>query len=97
MFSPASSAFVRTKAKTRTALKICRAGSACWDAIPVPMNITFRDGCALLWSAERAFCKRVACIRRMQFKGLGFPNKHFATQMVFVYTKTLLATAMKAF
>jgi hypothetical protein len=21
------------------------------------MNITFRDGCALLWSAERAFCK----------------------------------------
>ena len=24
--------------------------------------------------------KRVACIRRMQFKGLGFPNKHFATQ-----------------
>jgi hypothetical protein len=24
--------------------------------------------------------KRVACIRRMQFKGLGFSNKHFATQ-----------------
>ena len=24
--------------------------------------------------------KRAACIRRMQFKGLGFPNKHFATQ-----------------
>lgn len=43
--------------RTRTALKICRACSACWDAIPVPMNITFRDGCALLWSAERAFCK----------------------------------------
>jgi hypothetical protein len=21
--------------------------------------------------------KRAACIRRMQFKGLGFPNKHF--------------------
>jgi hypothetical protein len=21
--------------------------------------------------------KRTACIRRMQFKGLGFPNKHF--------------------
>ena len=28
-------------------------------------------------------------------KGLGFPNKYFATQMVFVYTKTLLAGAMK--
>ena len=29
----------------------------------------------------------------MQFKGLGVPNKHFATQMVFVYTDTLLADA----
>ena len=32
----------------------------------------------------------LSCVRmqpasqRMQFKGLGFPNKHFATQMVFV-------------
>lgn len=52
--------------RTRTALKICRACSACWDAIPVPMNITFRDGCALLWSPKKAFCKkRVACIHRM--------------------------------
>ena len=41
----------------------------------------FRDGCTLLRSPKRAFCKkRVACIRRLQFKGLGFPNKHFATQ-----------------
>ena len=29
---------------------------------------------------KERFVKRVACIRRMQFKGLGFPNKHFATQ-----------------
>ena len=36
MFSPASSAFVRTKARTRTALQLCRACSACWDAIPTP-------------------------------------------------------------
>ena len=32
----------------------------------------------------------------MQFKGLGFPNKYFCkAKMVFVYTKTLLASAMK--
>ena len=32
----------------------------------------------------------------MQFKGLGFPNKYFCNaKMVFVYTKTLLATTMK--
>ena len=29
---------------------------------------------------KERFVKRAACIRRMQFKGLGFPNKHFATQ-----------------
>ena len=29
----------------------------------------------------------------MQFKGLGIPNKYFATQMVFVQTDTLLADA----
>ena len=29
----------------------------------------------------------------MQFKGLGVPNKYFATQMVFVQTDTLLADA----
>jgi len=29
---------------------------------------------------KERFVKRVACIHRMQFKGLGFPNKHFATQ-----------------
>ena len=31
----------------------------------------------------------------MQFKGLGVPNKYFATQMVFAKTDTLLADAMK--
>ena len=32
----------------------------------------------------------------MQFKGLGVPNKYFCNaKMVFVYTKTLLAGAMK--
>ena len=31
-------------------------------------------------SRKSVLQKRVACIRRMQFKGLGFPNKHFATQ-----------------
>ena len=30
-------------------------------------------------------CNRAACIGTMQFKGLGFPNKHFATQKVFLY------------
>ena len=42
-------------------------------------------------------CNRIACIHRMQFKGLGhFPNKYFCNaKMVFVYTKTLLATTMK--
>ena len=36
----ASSAFVRTKARIRTALQLCRACFACWDAIPIPANIT---------------------------------------------------------
>ena len=27
---------------------------------------------------------KTACILQMQFKGLGAPNKYFATQMVFV-------------
>jgi len=41
----------------------------------------FRDSCALLRRIKKAFYKkRAACIRRMRFKGLGFPNKHFATQ-----------------
>ena len=41
-------------------------------------------------------CNRIACIYRMQFKGLGFPNKCFCNaKIVFVYTKTLLATTMK--
>lgn len=81
MFSPASSAFVRTKAKTRTALKICRAGSACWDAIPVPMNITFRNGCALLWSAERAFCKNAKpASARDRTTGLGCAQQALARQ-----------------
>ena len=48
---------MRTKARTRTALQICCACFACWDAIPIPVNITFRDSFALLRSAERAFCK----------------------------------------
>ena len=34
-------------------------------------------------------------IGTVQFKGLGVPNKRFATQMVFVQTDTLLAGAMK--
>jgi hypothetical protein len=29
---------------------------------------------------KERFVKRAACIGTMQFKGLGFPNKHFATQ-----------------
>lgn len=36
----ASSASVYTKAQTRMALQICRAYSACWDAVPIPVNIT---------------------------------------------------------
>ena len=68
----ASSAFVRTKARTRTALQICRACSACWDAIPIPANITFRDGCTLLRSAERAFCKNAKpASARCRTMGLG--------------------------
>ena len=39
---------------------------------------------------------RAACTVPMQFKGLGVPNKYFCNaKMVFVYTKTLLAGAMK--
>ena len=38
--APASSASVYTKAQTRMALQICRAYSACWDAVPIPVNIT---------------------------------------------------------
>ena len=74
MIAPASasSAFVRTKARTRTALQICRACSACWDAIPIPANITFRDGCTLLRSAERAFCKNAKpASARCRTMGLG--------------------------
>ena len=68
----ASSAFVRTKARTRMALQICRTCSACWDAIPIPANITFRDGCTLLRSAERAFCKNAKpASARCRTMGLG--------------------------
>ena len=68
----ASSASVYTKAQTRMALQICRAYSACWDAIPIPANITFRDGCTLLRSAERAFCKNAKpASARCRTMGLG--------------------------
>ena len=30
----------KKKAQTRMALQICRAYSACWDAVPIPVNIT---------------------------------------------------------
>lgn len=32
---------------------------------------------ALLQHPKKRFAKRAACIGTMQFKGLGFPNKHF--------------------
>ena len=58
-----------------------------------------RDGCALLQHPKKRFAKkRAACIRRMQFKGLGVPNKYFCNAKIAdVYTSALLATAMKAF
>lgn len=87
---------MRTKARTRTALQICRACSACWDAIPIPVNITFRDGCALLRSAERAFCKNAKpASARCRTMGLGCAQQALAAQVVFVYTKTLLARQLR--
>ena len=76
--APASSAFVRTKARTRTALQICRACFACWDAIPIPVNITSRDSRALLRSAERAFCRNAK------------PASHDAEQQVWAVPNKLL-------
>jgi len=49
-------------------------------------------------SRKSVLQKRVACIRRMQFKGLGVPNKYFCNAKIAdVYTSALLATAMNAF
>ena len=51
-----------------------------------------RDGCALLRSAERAFCKNAKpASARCRTPGLGCAQQVLATQVVFVYTKTLLA------
>lgn len=77
----ASSAFVRTKAKTRTALKLCRACFACWDAIPIPVNITSRDSRALLRSAERAFCRNAKpASARCRTTGLGCAQQALTRQ-----------------
>lgn len=69
---------MRTKARTRTALQICRACFACWDAIPIPVNITSRDSRALLRSAERAFCRNAK------------PASHDAEQQVWAVPNKLL-------
>ena len=45
------------------------------------------DNIGLRWVWTNQRCNRTACIHRMQFKGLGFPNKHFATQKVFLYRR----------
>ena len=77
----ASSASVYTKAQTRMALQICRACSACWDAIPIPVNITSRDSRALLRSAERAFCRNAKpASARCRTTGLGCAQQALARQ-----------------
>ena len=38
---------------------------------------------------------KTACTVRMQFKGLGFPNKHFATQKVFLYRRKHCLLALR--
>jgi len=42
-------------------------------------------------------CNRVACIGTMQFKGLGFPNKHFATQKCFCIDKNIACYRCETF
>ena len=46
--------------------------------------------CAVLQTDPAYFiqrCNRIACIYRMQFKGLGFPNKYFAEQNKQMYIR----------
>ena len=53
----------------------------CWDTIPIPVNITARDGCALLRSAERAFWKKAKpASARCRTTGLGCVQQALAKQ-----------------
>ena len=45
------------------------------------------DNIGLRWVWTNQRCNRTACIHRMQFKGLGFPNKYFATQNKQMYIR----------
>ena len=65
------------------------------SAFDIPIG-SVSDNIGLRWVWTNQRCNRTVCIHRMQFKGLGVPNKYFCNaKMVFVYTKTLLATTMK--
>ena len=46
---------------------------------------------------KERFAKREARIGTMQFKGLGFPNKHFATQNRFCIDKTIACNGYALF
>ena len=89
----ASRAFVRTKAKFARRIKILLCSFACWDAIPIPVNITFRDGCAFLRCAERAFCKTRSLHPSDVVQGFGISQQAFCNaKFAFVRTNALLAT-----
>ena len=45
------------------------------------------DNIGLRWVWTNQRCNRTACIHRMQFKGLGVPNKYFATQNKQMYIR----------
>ena len=72
-------------AKLNFAVFICLLGRS-----PKPCDhhdtVMAAHSCGVL---KERFAKREACIGTMQFKGLGFPNKHFATQKRFCINKTI--------
>ena len=78
------------------ALQICRAYSACWDAVPIPVNITEPWWlCTLTECWKSVLQKREACIGTRQNNGFGLHPTSSCKARVFVYTKTLLARQLR--
>ena len=93
MFSPASSAFVRTKARTRTALQLCRACSACWDAIPTPCehhaSVMAAHSCGVL---KERFAKTQSLHRHeTEQRVWAAPNKRLQGKGLCIYKDPCLA------
>ena len=93
----ASRAFVRTKTKFARRIKIPLCLFACWDAIPNPCyhhdSVMAAHSCGVL---KERFAKTRSLHRHDAEQWVwAAPNKPLATQVVFVYTKTLLARQLR--